>query len=292
MEACSEEGIVLHLSKDDDPYPFTSQRNDRQVRPDFCLIRNFPTHFHDRSWMNHLQGLMFANLPSVNSLQSIFMCMHRAALYGELRKVEKRVKESYEQRIKNGDTKAKKPFKLVPMRYYPCLSDGQLYSNLSKPTYPRVYKIGTTHAGKGKSVVKDKGQAEDLESILVLQKEFFTTEPFVEHKYEYRIQKIGEHIRVFKRKSEGNWKANVGNLEFEAMVLEDYHKEWAEEFSKVYGGLDILGIDVLVQEDGTEVVLELNDSATGIVFEFSDEDTKHLRDLVIKRMNEHFRDQK
>ena len=69
-----------------------------------------------------------------------FFC--RAALYGELRKVEKIVKETYEKRVKNGETNAKKPFKLVPMRYYPCLSDDQLYSNLSKPKYPRVYKIG------------------------------------------------------------------------------------------------------------------------------------------------------
>ena len=75
------------------------------------------------------------------------------------------------------------------------------------------------------------------------------------------------------------------------MQTEEYHKEWADEFSKIYGGLDILGIDILVQEDGTEVVLELNDSATGIVFEFSEEDTKHMRDLVLKRMNEYFSQQ-
>ena len=39
------------------------------------------------------------------------------------------------------------------------------------------------------------------------------------------------------------------------MNLEEYHKEWAEEFSQIYGGLDILGIDILVQEDGTEVFI-------------------------------------
>ena len=162
------------MNANEDPYPFTSQKNERTVKPDFCLIRNFPTHFHDRNWMNYLMGLMFSNLPSVNSLNSIFMCMHRPALYGELKKVEKRLLEKYDKKVKKGSTNAIKPFKVVPMRYNPNISDDLLFSKLPVPSFPRVYKIGTTHAGKGKAIVKNKAQAEDLESILVLQKEFYT----------------------------------------------------------------------------------------------------------------------
>jgi hypothetical protein len=41
-----------------------------------------------------------------------------------------------------------------------------------------------------------------------------STEPFIEHEYEFRVQKIGEHYRAFRRNSASSWKNNWGKLTF------------------------------------------------------------------------------
>lgn len=52
------------------------------------------------------------------------------------------------------------------------------------------------------------------------------------------------------------------------------------------GGIDILGLD-FVSESGTGklVILELNDTAIGLVHKHEEEDMKQMRDLVIGKMN-------
>jgi synapsin len=46
-------------------------------------------------WRNILYGFMHANVPSVNSLYSIFMGQERAVVHGELRKLNKKYKEKF-----------------------------------------------------------------------------------------------------------------------------------------------------------------------------------------------------
>lgn len=40
------------------------------------------------------------------------------------------------------------------------------------------------------------------------------SEPFIEHEYEFRVQKIGDHYRAFRRNSHSSWKNNWGKLAF------------------------------------------------------------------------------
>jgi hypothetical protein len=40
LVSTNHDGVVLYLKKNEDPFPFTSQKEDRIVRPDFALIRN------------------------------------------------------------------------------------------------------------------------------------------------------------------------------------------------------------------------------------------------------------
>jgi hypothetical protein len=52
----SQEGVVVWCQKNEDPFPFSSQKNDRAVKPDFILIRNFPTSLRTNDFKSLLLG--------------------------------------------------------------------------------------------------------------------------------------------------------------------------------------------------------------------------------------------
>lgn len=45
------EGVKVFIKAADNPLPFSSQKNERVVVPDFCLIRNFPMDIHDNGYV-------------------------------------------------------------------------------------------------------------------------------------------------------------------------------------------------------------------------------------------------
>jgi hypothetical protein len=114
--------------------------------------------------------------------------------------------------------------------------------------------------------------------VLALHKDYATAEPFIPGRaYDLRIQKIGTHYRVYKRQS-SNWKGNVGNSIIEEIAVTDRYKVhlgttlfthlyyiapttdfvcslgpvqmWADEASKMFGGLDILTVDAIHTTEG------------------------------------------
>lgn len=154
---------------------------------------------------------------------------------------------------------------------------------------PAVVKVASTHAGYGKIRITSNEDGDDLKSILALHKDYYTVEPLVpEIAFEYRIQRIGEHVRAFRRNSDTTWKNNWGNLQFEDHEVTEEHRVWAEECAKIFGGLDILAIDVLHKKDGCGVILEVNDTACGLMFEHEAEDVGHIRDVVVRHLNDLF----
>ena len=50
------------------------------------------------------------------------------------------------------------------------------------------------------------------------------------------------------------------------------------------GGHAWQAMDVLRLKDGSDVVLEMNDTACGLMYEHEHEDNGHIRDLVVARM--------
>ncbi|KAL6079761.1 Asparaginyl-tRNA synthetase, cytoplasmic (Asparagine--tRNA ligase) (AsnRS) [Balamuthia mandrillaris] len=250
VEASSEEGAVVHLKASENPLPFSTQKEERTVRPDFMLVRNFPGDLHDSSFKNMVVGLLFGNVPAVNTIESIYRCMDRPVVYAEMLKIQRKLR------------KEGLDFPIIPMNYYPNLraSTQQLLS----PSFPAVIKVSSTHAGYGKIQAKDAKEMQDVQCVLALHSDYYTAEPFVPHEYEYRIQKIGNHYRGFRRNSDSHWKNNWGALQFEDHPLTELDKRWADEAGLLFGGLDILALDVLHKEDGTNVILELNDTANGL----------------------------
>eukprot|EP01117_Protostelium_nocturnum_P012084 TRINITY_DN4426_c0_g1_i3.p1 TRINITY_DN4426_c0_g1~~TRINITY_DN4426_c0_g1_i3.p1 ORF type:complete len:340 (-),score=110.95 TRINITY_DN4426_c0_g1_i3:188-1207(-) len=288
----TQNGLVVHLKAMDNPWPFTNTKEERTLNHvDLVLVRNFPTDLHNNDFKSIVMGFMVAGIPCVNSFHSIFMSMNRVVLQGEL----KRATDVARRRMESEGHK-NPPVSVVPMTYFP--NKSHLENSLTLPgrrdrefNYPSVIKVGNTHAGYGKMRVTNKSDHLDLSSILALNNDYYTVEPLVSYQFEYRIQKIGNNIRCFRRNNtnrenvdKNEWKNNWGNLAFEDHPTEEFHRIWIEECSKIFGGMDICALDVLHSETEGEIALELNDTACGLMFQHEQEDIGHIRDLLIERL--------
>jgi len=236
----------------------------------FVLLRSVTKSLHNQDSTNKLLGLIHGGLPSVNSLHSAYLCRDRPTVFGELKKIEKRLGHDN--------------FPVIPQTLYT-----DFRNMLITPNYPIVAKVGHVHAGYGKMKFDDNAQFSDFRGLIAIHNDYVTAEPFIRWDYDMRIQKIGPHYRVFKRVS-SNWKGNVGN----SSVVSDgeltpRYKAMIDECAKIYGGLDIIGLDLLhsIDED-KEYILELNDTAIGLVHAHEYEDMCNIRDLVLYRMSQYF----
>ena len=79
---------------------------------------------------------------------------------------------------------------------------------------------------------------------------------------------------------------SIGGSSLSCIELTDDYKRWADECSKLFGGMDILAVDALHGVDGKDYIIELNDTAIGILTQNWEEDTLSLCQLVIERMNQ------
>jgi len=101
------------------------------------------------------------------------------------------------------------------------------------------------------------------------------------------FKKIGEHYRAYRRHYFGEWKANAGSAVIEDAEMTPTFKQWARLASQIFGGLDILAVDVLYSEKQNKFyIIEVNDSMFGVADQYADEDNAHLREVVLYRMNQ------
>jgi len=210
---------------------------------------------------------MHGNIPSVNSLQAVYCCLERPIVFGALKSLRKKL--------------GRDKFPLIEQTLYPHHREIVI-----TPDFPNVAKVGHAHAGYGKMKLKSAEEMSDFRSLCALHDDYVTIEPFVEWDFDMRIQKIGTHYRVFKRVS-SNWKGNVGNQSIVSDgELNDEFKFWIDECSNLFGGLDICALDLLHSKtDGSVKILELNDTAIGLVHKYKDEDMVHIREIVLQRMS-------
>jgi len=240
------------------------------VQPDFVLIRNemkMP-HFDGRS---RLDGFLFSDVPAVNSLQSILMFCSRPAAQGQLHRISRQL--------------GKDVFPVIP-EHFASSHRSLMYGY----TFPAVVKVGSAHAGAGKMKISDHHQMTDFRSVLqMMPDEHCFVEPFVRGEADLRIQKIGNHYRAFRRSDiSGEWKTNTGTSHVEQVALSERWKIWADAASEMFGGLDILTVDAIIEEGtGKEFILEVNGTSSGLCPETEEEDNIHIRDLVLERMNQH-----
>eukprot|EP01084_Bolivina_argentea_P117119 208028_1 len=272
LEASSNpnEKLIVDLQPNSSPIAFTSQCKARKICPDFVLIRNFPTDIHGDDFKNLLFGFMFSNVPSINNWNSIFYAMHRPLVYAAL-------------------TKLNCDLPIIPMTYHPNFSarTDYLLSDKGAVKYPKVIKVASTHSGYGKIRVKNKDEMDDVRSILILNKDFYTEEGLVENiDFEFRIQKLGNSYRGFKRISSSSWKNNWGAIQHVDYELDKKHIKWIDNAASIFGGLDICALDVLkLKNSEEEVILELNGTACGLMADHESHDASIIRDMVIDKMS-------
>lgn len=69
----------------------------------------------------------------------------------------------------------------------------------------------------------------------------------------------------------------------ETEVLERY-KFWLDSVAELFGGLDILSLEVVVSKDGIEQIISVNDSALSLLGNQQEEDRKHIFDLIMEKL--------
>lgn len=222
-------------------------------------------HFDGRSRLN---GFLFAAAPCVNSLESILMNCERPAMQGQLQRLHRM----------HGDA-----FPVVP-QHFASSSRSLMYGF----TFPAVVKIGSAHAGLGKMKISDHRQMSDFRSVLAMMPdEHVLVEPFIEGEVDLRIQKIGSHYRAFRRIGiSGEWKTNTGTSVMEEVDISERWRNWVDLSANMFGGLDILAVDAIVDAEGKESILEVNGTSIGLHPERAAEDNEHIRDLVLEKMND------
>lgn len=244
----------------------------RSFRPDFVLVRQSVRGIGPREdYRSILLGLQFGNVPSVNSLTSIYNFAEKPWVFAQLIQLQKRL--------------GKADFPLVEQAYYPNYKE-----MLITPKFPVVVKVGHANGGYGKVCVHNHRSFQDIASIVALSDTYATTEPFIPGKCDIRIQKIGTHYRAFKRTSiSDNWKTNTGSAVLEEIAITDRYKKWVDECSQLFGGgLDIMCVEAIVGKDNKEYIIEVNDTAMRLFSDTQDEDQRRIADLVIERMEKQY----
>lgn len=243
----------------------------RSFRPDLILLRQSVRGLGlKEDWRSLLFGMKYGNIPSINSLESVFNFLEKPWVFAHLLQIQRKL--------------GNEVFPLIPQAYYPNHRE-----MLITPKFPAVVKVGHANSGYGKVCVQNHRGFQDISSLVAVADTYATTEPFIEGIYDIRIQKIGENYRVFKRKSlSDNWKRNMGSAVVEEIQLTERYKLWADECAKMFGGLDILCVEAIQTGDGKEYIIEVIDTGIKLFSESRDEDIQRIADLTIKRLKEKY----